>query len=212
MFNNRACKANALGLNSQAHPSNPDKTGFLLTPINPPGPPSAHHATFMRKVWEMPVFPLQPLAVILRTLPDALHTEFLGRFFNHLLQGQPLAEQLQALEGKCLSLVISDADTELLFLINKGQLQRCPRARQAWNVRIKGRLEDFWLLATRREDPDTLFFNRQLALEGETEAGLYLKNMLDALEFDWQAHLLAVLGPGPGTRVAQLIESGRSRR
>ena len=72
---------------------------------------------------------------------------------------------------------------------------------------FKGKLEDFWLLATRREDPDTLFFNRRLAIEGDTETGLYVKNMLDALEFDWEAHLQAVLGPGPGKKLGHMIKS-----
>ncbi|HHO69282.1 MAG TPA: hypothetical protein ENK12_09640, partial [Gammaproteobacteria bacterium] len=51
---------------------------------------------------------------------------------------------------------------------------------------------------TRSEDPDTLFFHRRLILEGETETGLYIKNLLDALDFDWDAHFEAVLGPRLG--------------
>jgi predicted lipid carrier protein YhbT len=39
-------------------------------------------------------------------------------------------------------------------------------------------------LATRREDPDTLFFNRRLRLGGSTELGLYAKNFLDSLELE----------------------------
>lgn len=149
--------------------------------------------------------PLQPLALVLRTLPNTFHSEFLSRLFNHLLKGQWMVEQLAELEGKCLAITITDTRTELLFRIQNRQLVRCKGSR--WDVRIKGELEHFWLLATRSEDPDTLFFNRQLAIEGETEAGLYLKNMLDALEFDWEAHLQAVLGPGPGKRLGQLIRS-----
>jgi predicted lipid carrier protein YhbT len=37
-------------------------------------------------------------------------------------------------------------------------------------------------LAKRQEDPDTLFFNRRLSMEGDTELGLIVKNALDALE------------------------------
>jgi predicted lipid carrier protein YhbT len=37
------------------------------------------------------------------------------------------------------------------------------------------------LLATRRVDPDTLFFERRLLIEGDTETGLRLKNVLDAI-------------------------------
>ena len=41
---------------------------------------------------------------------------------------------------------------------------------------------DFLLLGLRREDADTLFFNRRLTLGGDTELGLFVKNTLDALE------------------------------
>jgi predicted lipid carrier protein YhbT len=41
---------------------------------------------------------------------------------------------------------------------------------------------DFVLLARRQEDPDTLFFSRRLAMEGDTELGLLVKNTIDAIE------------------------------
>lgn len=43
---------------------------------------------------------------------------------------------------------------------------------------------DFLLLLSRREDPDTLFFSRRLVSEGDTELGLTVKNLLDALDPD----------------------------
>lgn len=36
----------------------------------------------------------------------------------------------------------------------------------------------------RKEDPDTLFFQRRLQIEGDTELGLYVKNLMDAIELD----------------------------
>ena len=36
--------------------------------------------------------------------------------------------------------------------------------------------------AQRLDDPDTLFFNRRLIMEGDTELGLMVKNALDAME------------------------------
>ncbi len=41
----------------------------------------------------------------------------------------------------------------------------------------------FLALALRREDPDTLFFTRRLVMTGDTELGLIVKNLLDAI--DW---------------------------
>jgi predicted lipid carrier protein YhbT len=151
--------------------------------------------------------PLKPLSLLLRTLPNGLHSELISRLLSHLLKGQYMAEQLVDLDGKRLGIGINDTRTELLFRIEGKRIVRQPPQPNApsWDVRISGNLADFWLLASRKEDPDTLFFNRTLAIEGETEAGLYLKNLLDALEFDSQAHLDAVLGKRLGAMAGKLL-------
>lgn len=140
--------------------------------------------------------PMQPLRLFLKTVPNAVHSEMLSRLFNHLLKGQWMTEQLVDLEGKRLAILIKDTRTQLLFAIRDGRFYRQPVvSERSWDVRISGDLQDFWLLASRAEDPDTLFFNRRLAIEGETETGLYIKNLLDAMDFDLDAHLNAVFGP-----------------
>jgi predicted lipid carrier protein YhbT len=52
------------------------------------------------------------------------------------------------------------------------------------DVTFTATAQDFARLALRLEDPDTLFFNRRLLIEGDTDLGLTVKNMLDALELD----------------------------
>ncbi len=47
---------------------------------------------------------------------------------------------------------------------------------------MRSTFTDFYLLATRQEDPDTLFFNRRLVIEGDTELGLIAKNAMDSLD------------------------------
>jgi predicted lipid carrier protein YhbT len=49
------------------------------------------------------------------------------------------------------------------------------------DVTVRASLGDYFALALRREDPDTLFFTRRLVIEGDTELGLEIKNALDAL-------------------------------
>lgn len=153
--------------------------------------------------------PLKPLSLLLRSLPAGVHSTLLSQLFNHLLQGQYMREQLDDLEGKRLVINITDSGRELGFLIRGRRLQRC--AAGEWDVRISGKLESFWLLASRAEDPDTLFFNRTLALEGETEAGLYLKNLLDSFDFDGQAHLDAVFGPRIGRLLGRIAQRAPRR-
>ena len=159
--------------------------------------------------------PLAPLSILLRSLPDSVHSELLSRLFNHLLRGQYMVDQLYDLDGKRLAIGIKDTRTELLFRIQGNQLKRQPKSdtTQAWDVRISGNLNDFWQLASRSEDPDTLFFHRRLAIEGETEAGLYLKNLLDGMDFDLQLHLDAVLGKRLAGNVGKVLNrSGLQQR
>lgn len=54
---------------------------------------------------------------------------------------------------------------------------------------IRGSLPAFKTLAERRQDPDQLFFQRRLVIEGDTELGLGLKNLLDSLEWDFRSIL-----------------------
>jgi len=52
------------------------------------------------------------------------------------------------------------------------------------DLTIEGTVYTFLLLATRKEDADTLFFRRQLKTSGDTELGLHVKNLLDGLELE----------------------------
>ena len=51
-------------------------------------------------------------------------------------------------------------------------------------------LNDLILIAGRKEDPDSLFFQRRLRIEGDTELGLELKNLLDSIDLDLLPGLL----------------------
>jgi predicted lipid carrier protein YhbT len=143
---------------------------------------------------------LEPiLSVPLKLVPNAVHAELLARAFNHLMRGQTLTERLGELDGRAVAIVVEDTGTRVAFRITGNRLS--PVSPEQATVRIRGRLAEFLKLATRAEDPDTLFFQRKLAIEGDTETGLHVKNLLDALEYDWDAHFRAVL-PGPLAAVA----------
>jgi O2-independent ubiquinone biosynthesis accessory factor UbiT len=44
------------------------------------------------------------------------------------------------------------------------------------------------LIAARKEDPDTLFFQRRLKIEGDTELGLEVKNLIDGIDIEQLPH------------------------
>ena len=52
------------------------------------------------------------------------------------------------------------------------------------DVSFSGNLNDLVLIAGRKEDPDTLFFQRRLSIEGDTELGLEIKNLMDSVDLD----------------------------
>jgi len=148
---------------------------------------------------------LAALRRFLRTVPDAVHTAMVSRLLNHALRGQPIRDQLAPLCGTCLSLCITDTHNVWRLVFDRDRFAPA-RGRSEREVRITGRLADLMRLATRAEDPDTLFFSRRLCLEGDTETALYVKNLLDALEFDWAAHLTDLVGPRAATA---MLRAGR---
>lgn len=128
------------------------------------------------------------------------------RLFNHWMRGQTLAAAFAPLEGKRVRICLTDAPLQLNVRIAAGQLTVAP-AGEAPHVTVRARLADFARLATRAEDPDTLFFQRRLSIEGQTETGLAIKNALDALEWDWRRHCESILPLG----AVQALRSLRRR-
>jgi predicted lipid carrier protein YhbT len=90
---------------------------------------------------------------------------------------------LDFLNGRWMLLEITDIKGCWYLSQRDGQLVVAADAPQT-DVRFAGSLNDFVLLMGRKEDPDTLFFQRRLIIEGDTELGLEIKNLIDGLDYD----------------------------
>jgi predicted lipid carrier protein YhbT len=101
---------------------------------------------------------------------------------NHFLAKQIADGELTMLEGKTLGVSLRDAGVEYRLTLEGGALIA---SRTPPDVVMSGDLHAFLEMLARREDPDTLFFQRRLAIEGDTALGLEIKNFLDRLE--WEA-------------------------
>lgn len=88
------------------------------------------------------------------------------------LDWRPLVGRRYAICVKDLGLTLRFTVTPRGFFPDGGPPDLC----------ITASARDFLLLLLRREDPDTLFFSRRLLSEGDTELGLVVKNLLDALD------------------------------
>ena len=88
---------------------------------------------------------------------------------------------LAELDGKSFRIAVRDAGAGFAARIRRGRFEPLGAAAPV-DVTFTACAADYLLLATRRADPDTLFFERRLLIEGDTETGLRLKNLLDAVE------------------------------
>jgi len=114
--------------------------------------------------------PCVPLAVKRRLVEPLLNRTF----------AEPLAEgEFDVLEGRRISLAIEDLGVTLTLSL---AAQRLVLSQHSAEATIRGGWREFLCLATRREDPDALFFQRRLLIEGDTELGLTVKNLLDGRE------------------------------
>ncbi len=109
------------------------------------------------------------------TLKRRLVEPLLNRTF-----AKPLSEgDFDAVEGRRISLAIADLGVTLSLTLEAQRLILC---REKGEATIRGGWREFLCLAARQEDPDSLFFQRRLIIEGDTELGLTLKNLLDGCE------------------------------
>lgn len=123
----------------------------------------------------------QPVSALISLLPRYPHSLIFTRAINLALNDKLHEEVWEPLHGKQICIRVKDAGIAFHFTLGpKGLMAR--HAAHQTDLTISASAQDFFLLAMRKEDPDTLFFSRRLIMEGDTELGLLVKNTLDALE------------------------------
>ncbi len=133
----------------------------------------------------------RPLSRLIERLPAWPPSFVFSRVLDLVLADVIRQGELEALYGKRIAIHVTDAGLRLHFTISASGFSATAAQGKTPDLALSATAHDFYLLATRREDPDTLFFNRRLIVEGETELGLVAKNTLDGIELP----TLAVLHP-----------------
>ena len=139
-----------------------------------------------------------PLAWVVSRLPALPPSFALARALDFGVGRIVSREQVAPLSGRRFALVVRDLRLAMHVESTPGGF-RVARTAEAPDLTVAATLADFVALALREEDPDTLFFARRLTIEGDTELGLALKNLLDGI--DWRAALARLLpfAPRPTT-------------
>lgn len=118
-----------------------------------------------------------------RLIPYAVQKPVLSLVLNEAFR-EPLRHgDMDFLEGAKVRIKVTDLSIDWLIRVDAERFTPIDRE---WkdDVSISGESRDFLLLATRQADPDTLFFQRRIRIEGDTELGLGVKNTMDSMDWD----------------------------
>jgi len=142
------------------------------------------------------------LSVPLKFTPFAVSRQVLQQVLSWQLR-QALADgELDFLESRWLKIEVSDLNLSWQMSVSEGKL--IVREQGEADVSFSGQANDLILIAARKEDPDTLFFQRRLRIEGDTELGLNVKNLMDSIDLDTMPALLK----NGLLRLADFVEAG----
>ena len=142
------------------------------------------------------------LSVPVKLAPFALKRQVLEQVLGWQFR-QALAEgELEFLEGRWLSIHVRDIGLLWYTSVVDGRLVVSQQADA--DVSFSADASDLLMIAARKQDPDTLFFQRRLVIEGDTELGLYVKNLMDAIELEQMPKALRVML----LQLADFVEAG----
>ena len=132
-----------------------------------------HLVTLTPKLLKLPV----------RLVPFALKKNLLQRVMRSVFHEALADGDFDFLEGRWLKVSVTDLDLHCFLSYEQEQLV-IQENHDMSDVSFSACLNDLVLIAGRKEDPDSLFFQRRLKIEGDTELGLEVKNLIDSIDLD----------------------------
>ena len=145
------------------------------------------------------------LRLPLQHLPFELYRKPLQYALQQLLAEQLQDGDLDFLEDRWLQIEVLDFDLKFAITVCKERLHVAKAFNQP-DVSFSGNSQDLLLVAARKQDPDTLFFRRKLTISGDTELGLAVKNLMDALDWEQLPRLMTLALE----KSAQLVEEAQA--
>ncbi|WP_374592323.1 SCP2 domain-containing protein [Aquabacterium sp.] len=124
--------------------------------------------------------PKQLLRNVIRRLPVWPPSMVAAQALNRLWWPRVDRATQRELSGRVVELVVDDLGITCRLIAQPGGLSPATSS-QPTALRLRATAEVYWRLLQGRDDPDTLFFDRLMVMEGDTEYGLLLKNTLDAV-------------------------------
>ena len=124
------------------------------------------------------------ISAIVGRLPTVPPSFVLGKLLDRVLLPRLPDDARRALDGRCVELRVSDFGVRVRLKLGPDGF--VPGGDHGEPVLLIVAPSTSYLRLLRgEEDPDRLFFERALVMEGDTELGLVLKNTLDAIGPLW---------------------------
>ncbi|MDE2396181.1 MAG: SCP2 sterol-binding domain-containing protein [Burkholderiales bacterium] len=141
-------------------------------PALPPGMPA----------WLAPLH--ERVRAVVERLPTTPPSFVAARLLDRFLLPCLPADARAALTGQCIELRVTDLGLRVRLRLEAAGFAAAGESAQPV-LSIAAPIASYVRLARGDEDPDRLFFERALVMEGDTELGLVLKNTLDAIGPLW---------------------------
>ncbi|WP_337996427.1 ubiquinone anaerobic biosynthesis accessory factor UbiT [Oleispirillum naphthae] len=164
-----------------------------------------------------PFSPILMGGLLLRAIPPELVQPVAERLARRLQDRHPgIFERLAPLGPRSFAIDVTDLPWLFLLSVAEGEGHVEVRAKSdetAADARIHAPLKVLFGLLDGSIDGDAMFFTRDLAYEGDTEAVVALRNALDGADVDFIADIASAFGPlsGAAQAVAEKALAGFSR-
>lgn len=136
-------------------------------------------------------------------MPQRLQSKVLLEALQQVFHEALEDGDFEFLQDRWLKVEISDLNLSWMISF-KGDKLIVSDGPQAEDASFSGCLNDLILIAGRKEDPDTLFFQRRLKIEGDTELGLEVKNLMDSIDLELLPKPLTLLL----NQLAEFVDKG----
>jgi len=126
---------------------------------------------------------LRLLSLPIAAIPVRVHSTAVVTVLNRVFAEALRDGELDFLLDRTVRIHVHDIQLIFCMSLQGGRL-KASRAVDVPDLSISGSLHAFLQLAARTMDTDTLFFQRRLRTEGDTELGLEVKNFLDGFDVE----------------------------
>ncbi|WP_165461948.1 SCP2 domain-containing protein [Atlantibacter sp.] len=134
--------------------------------------------------------------------PFALKRQVLEQVLSWQFRQALQDGELEFLDGRWLCIEVRDIGLRWFMSVENDRL--VVKEDAPADVSFSADASDLLMIAARKQDPDTLFFQRRLLIEGDTELGLYVKNLMDAIELESMPKPLRIML----LQLADFVEAG----